>query len=154
MQRAKEEQSQVIKGKSRAGDEDYDQEHKEKQRMLERENALGISSNQQSADSLMDIRVVPRDHPEQEAAGQVEETPSLQALTSPTIEQAVSSAFPTAVSEKARGKMRERRSPSLETDSSSLDRATATAVGWNGFVPTQEWASTFSHHNAKIEVVC
>jgi hypothetical protein len=149
IQRAKEEQSQDVKGKSRAVDEEYDQAHKEKQRMLERENALGISSNQQSADSLMEIRVIPRDDSQQEVAGQVEGTPSLQALTSPTTEQAVSSAFPTAVSEKARGKMRERRSASLETDNSSLDRATATAVGWNGFVPTQEWASTFSLSRCK-----
>ena len=135
IQRAKEEQSQDTKGKSRADGEEYDQAHEEKQRMLEREGALGISSNEPSADSLTEVRVIPRDQQEPE------ETPSSQSPMSPTAEQAASfSAFPDAVSEKARGKMRERRSASLDTDN-SLDRATATAVGWNGFVPTQEWAS-------------
>ena len=142
IQRSTEEQSQDTKGKNRAMEEDYDQAHEEKQRMLEREIALGISSNEQSADSLTEVRVIPRDHPQQEPAGHAEETPPSHPLTSPTIEQAVHSAFPTAVSEKARGKMPERRSGSSDTDN-SLDRATATAVGWNGFVPTQEWARTF-----------
>ena len=141
IQRAKEEQSQDTKGKSRADGEEYDQAHEEKQKMLERENVLGISSNEPSADSLTEIRVIPRD--QQEPAGQPEEeTPSSPSPMSPTTEQAAFSAFPGAVSEKARGKMRERRSTSLDTDN-SLDRATATAVGWNGFMPTQEWASTF-----------
>jgi hypothetical protein len=146
IQRAKEEQSQDTKGKSRADGEEYDQAHEEKQRMLERENVLGISSNEPSADNLTEVRVIPRD--EQEPAGQPEEeTPSSPSPMSPittTTEQAAFSAFPGAagVSEKARGKMRERRSVSLDTDN-SLDRTTATAVGWNGFVPTQEWASTF-----------
>jgi len=61
---------------------------------------------------------------------------------SPTADQAAFSAFPNAVSEKARGKMRERRSASLDTNN-SLDRATASAVGWNGFVPTQEWVTSW-----------
>lgn len=43
-------------------------------------------------------------------------------------------------SEKARGKMKERRSLSLETNG-SLDRIAAAGVGRNGFVPTQEWVS-------------
>jgi hypothetical protein len=152
IQRTTEEQSQDAKGKSRAPEGEYDQAHEEKQRMLQRENALGISSNQQSVDSLTEIRVIPRD-PHQDAAGQAE-TPSSQVLTSPSIEQVVSSAFPTAVSEKARGKMRERRSASSETEDSGLDRVTASAVGWNGFVPTQEWASTFllllSHYTVEM----
>ena len=135
IQRTKEEQSQDIKGKSRADGEEYDQAHEEKQRMLARENALGISSNEPSADSLTEVRVIPRDQQEQP-----EETPSSQSPMSPATDQAAFSAFPNAVSEKARGKMRERRSASLDTNN-SLDRATATAVGWNGFVPTQEWAS-------------
>ena len=140
IQRAKEEQSQDTKGKSRADEEEYDQAHEEKQKMLERENALGISSNEPSADNLTEVRVIPRD--QQEPPGQPEETPSSPSPMSPTAEQAAFSAFPGAVSEKARGKMPERRSTSLDTDN-SLDRTTATAVGWNGFVPTQEWASTF-----------
>lgn len=140
IQLATEEQSHVqdTKGKNRAVEE-YDQPHQEKQRLLERENA-------QSADSLTEVRVIPRDQQEQEPAGDVdvEEIPSSQPLMSPTIDQATFSSPLTAVSEKARGKMPERRSTSLDTDT-SLDRATATAVGWNGFVPTQEWVRA-SHH--------
>jgi len=104
--------------------------------MLERENSLGISSREQSVDSLTEIRVVPRDSP------QLEESTAAQPLVSPTIEQATLSNFPSAVSEKARGKMPERRSPSLDTDN-SLDRVTANAVGRNGFVPTQEWVTSW-----------
>ncbi|KAI0003245.1 high-temperature-induced dauer-formation protein-domain-containing protein [Russula compacta] len=145
IQRAQEEQSRThdTKGKSRAAEEEYDQAHQEKQRMLERENALGISSTAQSVDSLTEVRVIPRDSsPQQEPPGQVEEVPSLQPLMSPTTEQGMFSSLPTSVSEKARGKMRERRSVSLDTDN-SIDRATATAVGWNGFVPTQEWVTSW-----------
>ncbi len=40
-----------------------------------------------------------------------------------------------SISEKARGKMKERRSVSLD----NIDPAAAAAVGRNGFVPTQEW---------------
>jgi hypothetical protein len=110
--------------------------------MLERETALGISSREQSVDSLTEVRVVPRDTTQQEATGNAEEIPSSQPLVSPAIEQATIPGFPTAVSEKARGKMPERRSGSVDTDN-SLDRGTATAVGRNGFVPTQEWVSIF-----------
>ena len=138
MQLAREEQSHVqdIKGKSRAVEE-YDQPHQEKQRLLDRENA-------QSADSLMEVQVVARDQHQQEPAGYVEEIPSSPPFMSPTLDQATFSGLPTAVSEKARGKMPERRSTSLDTDN-SLDRATATTVGWNGFVPTQEWVRA-PHH--------
>jgi hypothetical protein len=138
MQRAKEEQSRAAdtKGKSRAEEEVYDQPHEEKQRMLERENSLGISSREQSVDSLTEVRVIPRDSP------LLEESAATQPLVSPTIDQAAPSNFPSAVSEKARGKMPERRSISLDTDN-SLDRVTATAVGRNGFVPTQEWVTSW-----------
>ncbi|KAI9463392.1 high-temperature-induced dauer-formation protein-domain-containing protein [Russula earlei] len=132
IQRAKEEQSHDTKGKGRGAEEEYDQPHQEKQRLLERESA-------QSADSLMEVRVIPRDHSQQESAEHVEEIPSSQSIVSPTIEQIPGT--PTVVSEKARGKMRE-RSVSLETDN-SLDRVTAAAVGRNGFVPTQEWVTSW-----------
>ncbi|KAH9057125.1 high-temperature-induced dauer-formation protein-domain-containing protein [Lactarius deliciosus] len=140
IQRAKEEQSRAApdtKGKSRAAEEVYDQPHEEKQKMLERENSLGISSREQSADNLTEVRVVPRD-----SSPQQPEEETVLSLVSPTIEQTTLSNFPSAVSEKARGKMRERRSMSLDTDN-SLDRVTATAVGRNGFVPTQEWVTSW-----------
>ena len=46
------------------------------------------------------------------------------------------------ISEKARGKMRARRSLSVDTIN-SLDRASL-GIGKNGFVPTQEWVFIFS----------
>ena len=46
------------------------------------------------------------------------------------------------ISEKARGKMRERRSLSVDTIN-SLDH-TSLGIGKNGFVPTQEWVFIFS----------
>jgi hypothetical protein len=42
------------------------------------------------------------------------------------------------VSEKARGKMKARRSVSMDA-TGSLERIAAAGVGKNGFVPTQEW---------------
>lgn len=45
------------------------------------------------------------------------------------------------LSEKARGKMRQ-RTESLE-GSLSIERAAAAAVGRNGFVPTQEWVTSW-----------
>ncbi|KAI0262890.1 high-temperature-induced dauer-formation protein-domain-containing protein [Gloeopeniophorella convolvens] len=144
IQQAKEEQSRAnnAKGKSRAAEGEHDQPHEEKQRMLERENALELASREQSVDNLTEVRIVPRDSPPQDPGNNVEDTPSTQPLMSPTIEPTVLSGFPTAVSEKARGKMRERRSMSMDTDN-SLDRVTATAVGRNGFVPTQEWVTSW-----------
>lgn len=46
------------------------------------------------------------------------------------------------LSEKARGKMKARRSGSLDI---SLERIAATGVGRNGFVPTQEWVILSFH---------
>lgn len=48
----------------------------------------------------------------------------------------------TPTSEKARGKMRERRSLSLDANSSA-ERIASSGIGRNGFVPTQEWVSLF-----------
>lgn len=117
--------------------------------MLERENtnALGLTSRLQSADSLTEVRV---DSTQEEgtaavsggaAADATEDTTFSQPLMSPTATSPPSSGFPPlpAVSEKARGKMRDRgRSLSLETDA-SLDRVALAGVGRNGFVPSQEW---------------
>ncbi|KDQ20543.1 hypothetical protein BOTBODRAFT_26557 [Botryobasidium botryosum FD-172 SS1] len=51
---------------------------------------------------------------------------------------------PRKISEKARGKMRARSSESVDT-TASLERlaAAGVAVGRNGFVPTQEWVSSW-----------
>lgn len=46
------------------------------------------------------------------------------------------------ISEKARGKMKERRSSSIDTNS-SLERIAAAGIGRNGFIPTQEWVTSW-----------
>lgn len=48
------------------------------------------------------------------------------------------------LTEKARGKMKERRSSSLDMNP-SLERLAAAGIGRNGFVPTQEWVSNFQN---------
>lgn len=45
-------------------------------------------------------------------------------------------------SEKTRGKMRERRSLSLDANTST-ERLASVGIGRNGFVPTREWVSLF-----------
>lgn len=149
IQLAKEEQANKAdaKGKSRAVGE-HEQPHEEKQRLLERENssALSLSSRVQSVDSLAEVRVVPRDGVPVDGTGHTaaaEELPSVQPLMSPTTESPPAHGAQSSVSEKVRGKMRERRSLSLDTDA-SLDRVAAAGVGRNGFVPTQEWVSALS----------
>ena len=64
-----------------------------------------------------------------------------QPLTSPNTEPSYP-VVDSPISEKARGKMRARRSLSVDTIS-SLDRASL-GIGKNGFVPTQEWVLIFS----------
>ena len=49
-----------------------------------------------------------------------------------------------SLTEKARGKMKERRSSSLDM-SPDLERLAAAGIGRNGFVPTQEWVSNVEH---------
>ncbi|KAF8626777.1 hypothetical protein AX15_004695 [Amanita polypyramis BW_CC] len=46
------------------------------------------------------------------------------------------------LSEKARGKMKERRSSSLDS-SANLERLSTAGIGRNGFVPTQEWVTSW-----------
>ncbi|KAI0318359.1 high-temperature-induced dauer-formation protein-domain-containing protein [Amylostereum chailletii] len=136
--RAKEEQARKVdtKGKGRAVEE---QPHEEKQRLLEREhNALGLHSQTQSVDSLSEVRV----ESPPDTAETSENSVSAQPLMSPTLgETPLGSSFP-AVSEKARGKMKARRSTSLDTNG-SLDLVAAANVGRNGFVPTQEWVTSW-----------
>ena len=136
IQLAKEEQANKAdaKGKSRAVGE-HEQPHEEKQRLLERENssALSLSSRVQSVDSLAEVRVVPRDGVPVDGTGHTaaaEELPSVQPLMSPTTESPPAHGAQSSVSEKVRGKMRERRSLSLDTD--------ASLIVW----PLRAWAET------------
>ena len=67
--------------------------------------------------------------------------PTARASTPPVLDTVPSADGPSAISEKARGKMKEPRSASMD----SLDRVAATGIGRNGFVPTQEWVSLYRH---------
>jgi len=126
VQLAKEEQARKAdaKGKGPRVAEDDPEPHDEKEKLLrnERESAAGVGeSNEPQEDS-------PR--PSQGQASEISVDPPM----SPTSET------PPA-SEKARGKMKARRSQSL--DNGGLDRVAAAGVGRNGFVPTQEWVTSW-----------
>ncbi|KAJ7063078.1 high-temperature-induced dauer-formation protein-domain-containing protein [Mycena amicta] len=124
VQLAKEEQARnaEVKGKGPRRAEHDSQAHAEKVKLLrtERETASPPDTSQEDS---------PRPSQGQESE------PSMVLPASPTSET------PPA-SEKVRGKMRERRSQSLDTNS-SVDRVAAAGVGRNGFVPTQEWVTSW-----------
>ena len=96
----------------------------EKARLLQNEGAGNRGSQEREQDSGGS----PRD-------SQADETVT-RSFVSPTSET-LSVTLDSPISEKVRGKMRERRSLSVET-LNSLDRAPLN-IGRNGFVPTQEW---------------
>lgn len=62
------------------------------------------------------------------------------AVSHPIVAQSSESLPGTTTSEKARGKMRERRSLSLDGNSSA-ERILSAGIGRNGFIPTEEWVS-------------
>ncbi|KAI9566513.1 high-temperature-induced dauer-formation protein-domain-containing protein [Boletus coccyginus] len=73
--------------------------------------------------------------------------PNMEGEEGPTVERPIVPQNPESVpgtptSEKARGKMRERRSPSLD-ENSSAERTLSAGIGRNGFVPTQEWVTSW-----------
>ncbi|KAJ7219056.1 high-temperature-induced dauer-formation protein-domain-containing protein [Mycena pura] len=125
VQLAKEEQARKAdaKGKGSRVAEDDLEPHEEKEKLLrnERESAAGESND-------------PQEDSPRPSQGQASEI-SMDLPMSPTSETP-----PT--SEKARGKMKARRSQSLDTNG-GLDRVAAAGVGRNGFVPTQEWVTSW-----------
>ncbi|KAJ6623397.1 high-temperature-induced dauer-formation protein-domain-containing protein [Mycena sp. CBHHK59/15] len=132
VQLAKEEQARKadIKGKGPRDPGEDEQPHEEKANLLrsESETALGSDLPEDQDSSLH------QSHGDPEI--------SMVLPTSPTSETVpISGAVSSSASEKARGKMRARRSHSLDT--SSLDRVAAAGVGRNGFVPTQEWVTSW-----------
>ncbi|KAF7968571.1 hypothetical protein HWV62_30117 [Athelia sp. TMB] len=138
-QLAKEEQARKknrdTKGKGPAGDIGEDEDPSaEKARLLEREQA----GENELADLEEGTRQI--DFSATPTPPDVEST--ARPLTSPTSETVPLADASGAVSEKVRGKMRARRSTSVET-SGSLERVAATGVGKNGFVPTQEWVTSW-----------
>ncbi|KAJ7905266.1 high-temperature-induced dauer-formation protein-domain-containing protein [Mycena olivaceomarginata] len=128
VQLAKEEQARKadVKGKRPQAPGDDSQPHEEKAKLLRHESETALGQNDSTEAS-------PR-----QSQGQDSEI-SMVLPTSPTSENMPGS---TSGSEKARGKMRARRSQSLDRNS-SLDRVAAAGVGRNGFVPTQEWVTSW-----------
>ena len=135
VQLAKEEQARKgdTKGKGRAlGDlESGEEPSAEKARLLESE----ASSRRESSEFNPDPPISSRDSP-QRGLSLDDEVP--RPLVSPT----TGSVPEDAVSEKVRGKMRERGSVSVEM-TRSLERVALAGIGRNRFVPTQEWVTSW-----------
>ncbi|EPQ58471.1 hypothetical protein GLOTRDRAFT_114891 [Gloeophyllum trabeum ATCC 11539] len=109
---------------------------KEKAKLLQRDsdNALGLSRGNPSEESTGSSGTAQRSASE-------DDSPSTRPLMSPTTGEAPTRpSTPPAASEKARGKMKERRSMSMDE---SLERIAAAGIGRNGFVPTQEWVTSW-----------
>ncbi|KAG6909456.1 hypothetical protein DXG01_000441 [Tephrocybe rancida] len=134
VQQAKEEQARKaegnLKGKAPSGPDENADPGAEKARLLENEGGAGFPAIQ-SAENLPGT---PRLSEEQGDGSEV----VTQSFMSPGSETPTRGSFAAALSEKARGKMRERRPPSLDVDV-TIDRVAAAGIGRNGFVPTQEW---------------
>ena len=135
---AKQGKGSIDKGKNRAPDEEQGDPASEKARLLRNETgSLDLPRTTESTDTL----------PEGPHARPVDEESPTRPLMSPTAAETPglppipdSSA---AMSEKARGKMRA-AGRSLSGDmTGSLERLAAAGVGRNGFVPTQEWVSSW-----------
>ncbi|KZS98946.1 hypothetical protein SISNIDRAFT_499612 [Sistotremastrum niveocremeum HHB9708] len=118
----------------------------EKARLLESEG-VELPSQSESMESLPRGRTARESHdtlPENIDSQNEEATPGsppVQILASPAAENPVLSGPVNGMSEKARGKMRQR---SMSGDiTGSLERLAAAGVGRNGFVPTQEWVTSW-----------
>ena len=120
-----------VKGKDPADFDESVDPGAEKNRLLESE----CGANDTLVDSSDNMHDVPR-YSEGQIDGELEVV--TQSFMSPSSESPPNGSVSVSTSEKARGKMKERRSSSLETNG-SLDRVAALGVGRNGFVPTQEW---------------
>ena len=146
VQQAKEERARqqasggADKGKSCAPrDEEEGDPATEKARLLSMEISLDLPRETGSTDRL----------PETAARDGEEQHPSTRPLMSPTTAETRGISTPpngqdaAAPSEKARGKMRA-AGRSLSGDmTGSLERLASAGVGRNGFVPTQEWVTSW-----------
>ncbi|KAH9934896.1 high-temperature-induced dauer-formation protein-domain-containing protein [Fomitopsis serialis] len=133
IQQAKEERARAgeanaDKGKGRANDQDEEQPHEEKARLLRNESNADYPTNADSAANT-------RSNSEDDAV-------TAMPLMSPTLSEHPLSGRATERSEKARGKMRAGMALSLEM-TGSLESLAASTVGRNGFVPTQEWVTSW-----------
>jgi hypothetical protein len=123
---AREEQAaQLERNRKGLGHQEDDLErgdlHAEKVRLLQQQDGTLDREAESSHDSNME--------------GEEEST-----VSCPIVLQSSESTPGTPTTEKARGKMRERRPHSLD-ENSNADGAVSTGIGRNGFVPTQEWVS-------------
>ncbi|KAF9818909.1 hypothetical protein IEO21_02447 [Rhodonia placenta] len=141
IQQAKEERARtaggaVDKGKNKAIDQEEEQPQDEKARLLRSESNSSADLHSQS-DPTEDPAEAPQSSSEEDPA-------TIRPLMSPTAtEHPGFNRSRSEPSEKARGKMRAAgRSLSLDV-SGSLESVAATAVGRNGFVPTQEWVTSW-----------
>lgn len=132
-QQAKEASQQAnpnSKGKGSVDEVEMADAGAEKARLLENE---GASRGNDSTE---------RERDDSSARGSLGEDVLTRPLMSPNAELPYSTiSVDSPISEKARGKMRARRSLSVDTIN-SLDRASLN-IGKNGFVPTQEWVFIF-----------
>lgn len=128
-ERAKQGKGSLDKGKNRAADIEEGAPASEKARLLRSEaDSLDLPRNTESTDTL------PEGHARPLMSPTATEGPGLS--TPP-------SDGPAAMSEKARGKMRA-AGRSLSGDmTGSLEHLAAAGIGRNGFVPTQEWVSSW-----------
>lgn len=126
-QLAKEDRAKNAKGKAPMTDIELGDAGAEKARLLESEGAIRSHSQEREQDSNGSPRT-----------SQGDETIT-RSFMSPGTENPYSADSP--VSEKVRGKMRERRSLSID-NINSLDRLPP-GFTRNGFVPTQEWVRCF-----------
>ncbi|KAF8841173.1 hypothetical protein BDN67DRAFT_928885 [Paxillus ammoniavirescens] len=134
---AKEEQARQSerdrKGRgSREDDLEAGDPHAEKARLLRNDSDAALATDREAESSHDPNNASMQD--ENSGEGPVVARP----VTSPSSESTPS----TSTSEKARGKMRERRSLSLEINS-SVERNASVGIGRNGFVPTQEWVTSW-----------
>lgn len=135
VQLVKEEQARKgsTKGKGRALEdlESGEEPSVEKARLLESE----ASSRRGSSEANLDPSLSSRDSPQRELSLDDEAPRPLISPTAGPIPE-------DALSEKARGKMRERSSMSVEM-TRSLERIALAGIGRNRFVPTQEWVTSW-----------
>ncbi|GLB35297.1 putative dyggve-Melchior-Clausen syndrome protein [Lyophyllum shimeji] len=138
VQQAKEDQARKAegnpKGKAPSATEEDADPGAEKARLLESESGTPLSAHT-SVDNLL------HSHGQEERRDRDGEVLT-RSFMSPNADSPTRANFSLAPSEKARGKMKERPSLSLDTNG-SLERIAAAGVGRNGFVPTQEWVTSW-----------
>ena len=134
IQLAKEEQARQVEGRAKgmSAADNEEEPSAEKARLLGSEQ-LGETELETLEEGTREPDVLGRAH-------SPEDEPWARTLSSLAFE--VPPPAGSTLSEKARGKMKARRSLSVEM-TGSLERIAAQGVGKNGFVPTQEWVTSW-----------